>query len=225
MTHDSRLHVLALAATVALAGGCVSRSPAVGSETRGPGRVFLMRGIVNVPSFGMDALAARLRDRDVDARVCPWMSYRDLADYLIRSYREGDREPICIVGHSQGVDHAVFAMRELQKHDIPVELLVSIDEWFVHGVPTNVRRVVTIHKRDSSLHFADMDRARGGEVTWRDVDLRKNRTSPMPGLAYHFLIDRDPEVHRVIIQEVLRVCHARSEAGPPSHADGDGRRR
>jgi len=51
-----------------------------------------------------------------------------------------------------------------------------------------------------------MDSKRGAEVEWRDVDLRRNPFTHLPGLLYHLLIDSDPKAHKIIIDEVLQVC-------------------
>lgn len=200
---------LVLLAAAVVLSGCAPKRPLVRTETRRAGRVFLIRGLINIYSLGMDTLARKLREKEVDARPCQWMSYTDLTKYLIKSYKEGDREPICFVGHSQGVDDAIRVSRELKKHDIPVALLVGLEEWYVHEIPSNVRRVVTIHKRDSTLYFEDMGREEGRDARWRDVDLRKNPFDKMPGYVYHLYIDIDSKVHDIVMDEVLRICRRR----------------
>jgi hypothetical protein len=205
----------ACALALLFCAGCAPRRATVLSDSRRSGRVYLIRGLLNIYSLGMDSLARKLREDRVDARVSPWMSHVDLSRHLIKTYREGNREPICLIGHSQGVDHALSVARALQKENMNVHLMVSIEEWISHEIPSNVDRVVTIHKRESSLHFEAMDGARGREVEWRDVDLSKNAYDRTPGYTYHFFIDIDPRVHRIVLDEVLRVC---SDVRP--HVDG-----
>jgi len=204
--------ILFVAVAAESTSGCAPISAGVQSEFRRPGRVYLLRGLINIYSLGMDSLAGKLRAENIDARVAPWMSYGGLARQLIRDYRSGNHEPICLIGHSQGVDHALSVARSLQEERIPVDLIVSLDEWLSHEIPSNVDRVVTIHKRHSFLHYQRMTSERGREVEWRDVDLRKNPYDETPGYVYHFYLDIDPRVHRIVIAEVLRVCRPAAQA-------------
>jgi len=168
----------------------------------------------------MDSLGRKLREREVDARVCQWMSYSDLADYLIEQWNAGDREPICFIGHSQGVDDAIRVSRRLKEHGIPVALLVGLEEWWVDEIPSNVRRVVNIHKRDSTLYYEPMDNEHGAKAGWRDIDLRKNPFDAIPGYVYHLYIDVDDRVHGIIVDEVMNICLERSSSARGEPAPG-----
>jgi len=130
----------------ALAVGCAPKQSTVRSDLRRPGRVFVMRGLLDVYRFGMERLTRKLQKQNVDARLCQWLSHRDLTAYLIRTWEAGNREPICLIGHSQGSDKSIDVAQGLQKHGIPVALFISLDEWLSHEVPSNVRRVVAFHK-------------------------------------------------------------------------------
>ena len=60
----------------------------------GPGHVYLMRGLFNVFSLGMDELAAKIEAVGVSAEAISFTSWSSLGDSIIARYRAGDRQPI-----------------------------------------------------------------------------------------------------------------------------------
>src|ERR1700761_4771483 len=71
--------------------------------------VYLLRGLMNVFSLGMDTLAEELNARGVYATVDNHTSWQGLADQAAARYKAGTEGPIIIIGHSLGAD-AVMEM-------------------------------------------------------------------------------------------------------------------
>src|ERR1700712_714421 len=115
-TTPERPHYLLRAAmivTVAVAAvfGCGDAQAA----TRRAGHVYLMRGIFNVFSLGMDQIAYKLQGAGVAATVHNHTAWRGLADDMVAKSRSGNREPIILMGHSAGADATIDIARKLQE--------------------------------------------------------------------------------------------------------------
>lgn len=205
---------LCLCVFVLLSAGCASfRTCTVPAEHRRPGKVFIMRGVFNVFSLGLDTLAAKLRANGVDARICAYGSWPFLADYIIYLRQvEGDMEPIVLVGHSTGVDDIVWVAKRLDKEDIEVDLLVSLEDFISPKVPRNVRRVFNIHKRPSRLSMEPPGPGSNGRVEFIDFNLAKHKeVFPNFWLINHLNIEGNGAVHEVIIEEICRLLPATRE--------------
>ena len=110
-----------------------------------PGHVYLLRGLLNVFSLGMDQLAGKLQAAGVSASVHSYPGWRGLADEMIVKYRGGNREPIILMGHSNGADTTISIARRLQAANVPVALIVNFDPVSPEPIPANVRQVVNYY--------------------------------------------------------------------------------
>lgn len=118
------------------------------ANAAGPGHVYLMRGLANVFSLGMDQIEEQLRAQGIAAETRNHVSWRSIAAEIAADYR-GKRQlgPIAIVGHSYGATAATLLTAELEKQNVPVALVVAIDPSFEVSVGKNVRRAVAFHTR------------------------------------------------------------------------------
>ena len=69
--------------------------------------VYLLRGLMNIFSLGMDTLSEELNRRGVYATVHGYGDYQALADDAAVKYKAGKEGPIIIIGHSLGADAAM----------------------------------------------------------------------------------------------------------------------
>src|SRR5436305_12267948 len=81
--------------------------PAVASTANAaaPGsgaRVYLLRGVLNIFSLGLDQIAARLRAQGIPVTVANFVSWSSLADEAEAEYRSGRVRNINLVEHSFG---------------------------------------------------------------------------------------------------------------------------
>jgi len=192
----------AMAALLVLALGANSGS----AEPKGQPKahVYLLRGLMNIFSLGMDSLGEELQKRGVYATVHNHSEWQQLAQSAAAAYRAGNESPIILIGHSLGAD-SVMAMADYLDHNgVPVALVVPFDGTQSFAAPKNVSRLLNLTQRD----YAYMKAGVGFHGTLSNVDL-----SGDPSIS-HTTIDKSPRLHARVIAEVLAVVGNRK--GTPS---------
>ena len=99
-----------LTAVFALAVGITVAFGASAAQPQPRAHVYLLRGLLNIFSLGMDSLAEELKRRDVDATVHSYGEWQTLADQAAADYKARKEAPIILIGHSLGAD-AVIQVR------------------------------------------------------------------------------------------------------------------
>jgi len=168
--------------------------------------VYLLRGLMNIFSLGMDTLSEEFQRRGVNATVHSYGDWQGLADQAAARYRAGTEGPIILIGHSLGAD-AVMEMAEyLDRKGIPVALVIPFDGTQSFATPKNVGRLVNLTQRD----YAYMKRGPGFHGSLANVDV-----SGDPNIG-HISIDKSPRMHARAISEVLGVIGSghRAPAAP-----------
>ena len=117
--------------------------PATPSEV-GPARVYLLRGLMNVFSLGMDDLAQKLQHEGIPASVRNHIEEAQIVEEIASRYRAGDRRPIILIGHSLGADAVMMMSEQLGRLGVPVALVVLFDGTQPMAVSENVARVMNI---------------------------------------------------------------------------------
>jgi thioesterase domain-containing protein len=176
--------------------------------TQGAGHVYLLRGLLNVFSLGMDDLAAKIQGRGISASVHNHSEWQALADDIAAKYKAGNRAPIVLVGHSLGADAVMFMGEYLGKKGVPVALIVPFDGTGSFAASSNVARVMNLTQRD----YAHMRRGPGFRGELANIDM-----SGQPGID-HVNIDKSARLHAMVltkIQAVLGRGGSRT-ATPPS---------
>jgi pimeloyl-ACP methyl ester carboxylesterase len=178
--------------------------------------VYLLRGLMNIFSLGMDTLAEELNKRGVYATVHNHTEYQTLADQAAARYKAGTEGPIIIIGHSLGADAAMEMAEYLGRKGVPVALVVPFDGTASFSASSNVARVVNLTQRD----YAYMRRGAGFHGSLANVDVSSD-----PNID-HLTIDKSPRLHARVISEVLAVVggHRSIEPGTvsPTHVSAPG---
>jgi hypothetical protein len=117
--------------TPAHSAAVTTTTPAASAETGRP-YVYLLRGLLNVFSLGMDDLAAKLQRRGIAAGVYEYGQWESLCQDAAARWHSS-RTQIVIVGHSLGGDTVIYMANRLGQMGIPVALVVAFDP--VHPVP------------------------------------------------------------------------------------------
>ena len=195
--------LLTLVATLAI---CTDAEAANG---RRPGHVYLLRGIFNVFSLGMDQLAYKLEAVGVATTVANHTSWRGLADDMAAKYRAGNREPIILMGHSAGADATISIARRLQESGVPVALIVNFDPVSPDPVPSNVKQVVNYYVPAGWGAAVAADKKFKGQL----ANVNENATTN------HFSIDKDDGLQRQAIARVLAVTGG-ARRGPAKKKSG-----
>ncbi len=165
--------------------------------------VFLFRGLADVFSTGMDTLADELNHRGVAAVSLSHTDWKATADKIAVAYKAGEEGPIILIGHSLGADAVMEMADYLGDKAVPVALVVPVDGTQSFPAAGNVARVLNFTQRD----YAHMRPGPGFRGSLINVDL-----SGDPGID-HLNIDKSPQLHARVIQEVLAITGGR--ASPP----------
>lgn len=184
------------------------------SPTSDTGRpyVYLLRGLMNIFSLGMDDLAAKLQRRGIAAGVYEYGQWESLCQDAAARWRSS-RTQIVIVGHSLGGDAVIYMANRLGQMGIPVALVVAFDP--VHPVPLTggtTARFVNLYQSNNGWGAA-VPRGAGFHGELSNVDLRTR------GDISHTSIDKSARLHEIVIGRVLglgRPAAPKPIVGAPS---------
>ena len=166
--------------------------------------VYLFRGLADVFSTGMDTLADELNKRGVYATSHNHADWQELADKTAADYRAKKEGPIILIGHSLGADAAMEMADYLGDKGVPVALVIPFDGTQSFPAPGNVARVINFTQRD----YAYMRPGPGFRGSLNNVDLSSDRD------INHLNIDKSPQLHARVINEVLAVVGGHRMAAP-----------
>jgi len=199
--------VFALAVAIAVAFGA---SPGA-AQPQPRAHVYLLRGLFNVFSLGMDSLTEELKRRGVDATVHGYGEWQTLAARAAADYKAGKEAPIILIGHSLGADAVMEMAAYLGRKGVPVALVVPFDGTKSFAASDNVGRVLNLTQRD----YAYMRGGPGFHGTLANVDVSSD-----PNID-HINIDKSPRLHARVVAEVLAVVgnHKAASAKKGNGAD------
>jgi hypothetical protein len=172
-----------------------STKPSSKRVAQSAGHVYLLRGLLNVFSLGMDDLAAKIQARGISASVHNHSEWQTLADDITAKYKAGNRAPIVLVGHSLGADAVMFMGEYLGKNGVPVALIVPFDGTGSFAASRNVARVMNLTQRD----YAHMRRGAGFRGELSNIDM-----SGQPGID-HVNIDKSARLHSMVLSKIQAV--------------------
>lgn len=169
-------------------------------ETPSRGHVYLLRGLFNVFSTGMDDLGDKLNRRSIKATIHSHTAWRSLAEEAVARYQSGrGRGPIVIIGHSIGADSAVSMAERLNDQRIPVALVIAFDPVRPARIPPNVGRVLNLRLSTGLWWGAEIAAGTGSGASIENVDLAKDAD------VNHMNMDKVNRLHDRVILEVMRV--------------------
>jgi hypothetical protein len=193
-----------LAAVWMLAAGMILALGTGPSMAQSRAHVYLLRGLLNVFSLGMDTLAQELNQRGVYATVHNHTEWQSLADQAAANYKAGKEGPIIIIGHSLGADAVMEMSAYLGQRGVPVALAVPFDGTQSFAASGNIARLVNLTQRD----YAFMRKGANFKGSLVNVDVRSD-----PSID-HLNIDKSPRLHARVISEVLSVVGSHRMPAP-----------
>lgn len=159
----------------------------------GKPHVYLLRGLANIFSLGMDDLAAKLQARGINATVHSHADWQRLADAATAESRATRRPtPVIIIGHSLGADAAVYMANRVSGNGVPVPLVVTFDPVTPTTASASIGRVVNFYQGGGA----------GKPVAGPKVDNIDFAGSNAIG---HFNIDKLAELHERVIAMITRL--------------------
>lgn len=191
-----------MARDASITTGTLARPAPATTQASGT-RVYLIRGLADVFSRGMDDLGAKLRQRGYAATEHNHSEWEVIAATIAQRHRAtGGRESAVIIGHSLGADAVVYISNRLAAMNTPVALAVAYDPVTRLQVAGGARRFVNLFQSNNGW-AVPLSAAPSFRGRFQNVDLR--------GLQHlnHFNIEKDAQLHNQVIGWVR-------EAGSPA---------
>jgi hypothetical protein len=160
-------------------------------------QVDLFRGLADVFSRGMDTLTHKLNHQGYTARVFSTNQWPSAAQRIANQYSHQHKVIVVLIGHSLGGNAIFDAAYELDRRNIPVELLVSFDATNPRPVPKNVLHVVNFFQQNGFGKQVSAGPEFKGELT--NIDLTAET-----GLS-HTTIEKSPRLHAMVMQKITNV--------------------
>jgi hypothetical protein len=175
----------------ASANAAVPASGATGAH------VYLLRGVLNIFSLGLDDIAAKLQAQGIPVTVVNYLSWSSLADEAAAEYRSGRIRTIVLVGHSSGATVLPDMVERLDQLGAPVKLAIGLDSVFRTSLSGRVGRYINFYIADGN-----------GEPVARTKKLRGSlenvNVQNVPGVG-HITIDKNEIMQRKVISAIDSV--------------------
>jgi Thioesterase domain len=162
--------------------------------------VYLMRGLLNIFSLGMDQLAAQIARNSIDASVYNHSAEETVVRAIVQKYRGGDHGPYILVGHSLGADAVMLMAQQLNAQGVPVALVVPFDGTGSYAAPANVNCVFNLTQRN----YAYMQAGAGFHGKLSNVDVSSDTSID------HVTIDKSPRLQAMALKEILQAARGQS---------------
>jgi hypothetical protein len=178
-------------------------SPASGASTA---HVYLLRGVLNIFSLGLDDIAAKLRAQGVPVTVANFASWSSLADEAAAGHRSGKLKTIILVGHSSGATALPDMVAKLDQLGVPVKLAIGLDSVFRTSLKGRVGRYVNFYIANGA--GTPVERSGQFQGTLENVNVQN-----VPGVG-HMSIDKNQIMQQKVISEIDAVVFGRSVKKP-----------
>jgi Thioesterase domain len=162
--------------------------------------VYLMRGLLNIFSLGMDQLAAQIARNGIDASVYNHSVEESVVGTIVQKYRGGDHGPYILVGHSLGADAVMLMAQQLDAQGVPVALVVPFDGTESYAAPANVSCVVNLTQRK----YAYVQPGAGFRGKLSNVDVSSDTSID------HVTIDKSPRLQALALKEIMQAARGQS---------------
>jgi hypothetical protein len=202
----------ALALSMLTAPGAASArvtapAPAVTASTT---HVYLLRGVLNIFSLGLDDIAAQLRAQGIPVTIANFVSWSMLADEAAAGYRSGQIKTIILVGHSSGATALPDMIAKLGQQGVPVKLAIGLDSVFkTKLVAGNAERYINFYIANGAGEPVRRDDGFRGKLENVDVE-------SVPGVG-HITIEKNAIMQQKVIGAIDSVVFGgrRQPASPP----------
>jgi pimeloyl-ACP methyl ester carboxylesterase len=193
----SRLAIKCVAIVVIVFGASSAASAA--TNPGGHKKVYLLRGLTNVLSPGIDQLADELRKRNIDATVSNHAFSDSLATEAIADCKSGRVSSIVLVGHSLGASAAVSMAEQLRQAGLHVALIVTLDPVVRTVVPNNVHLLKNFYL--SSGVGTTVERGGKFRGMLQNVDMGRSDLG-------HVSLTTAPSIQKRIMQDIFAANSA-----------------
>jgi hypothetical protein len=183
--------VIALLLTVP--GSARAQGP---STVRPTAHVYLLRGVLNVFSMGMDQIAYKLEQRGIATTVTNYLLWSSVADEAAAAYKSGKVRTIILVGHSSGATVLPDMVERLTRAGAPVKLAIGLDSVFQTTLSGKVGRYINFYIGNGAGTRVARGKNLQGELSNVDVE-------NTPGGVGHITIDKNEIIQQKVISAIL----------------------
>jgi hypothetical protein len=170
------------------ANATATTAPATGAH------VYLLRGVLNIFSLGLDDIAAKLERQGIPVTVANFVSWSSLADDAAAEYRSGKVRTIILVGHSSGATALPDMVAKLGQLGVPVKLAIGLDSVFRTKLAGNAERYINFYVASGAGE--PVTRTRDFRGTLENVDVQA-----VPGVG-HLSIDKNQIMQQKVINAI-----------------------
>ncbi|GLH79503.1 hypothetical protein SSBR45G_44120 [Bradyrhizobium sp. SSBR45G] len=204
---------LALALVVPLGTGSVRAAPSqAAASAASTTHVYLLRGVLNIFSLGLDDIAAKLDSQGIPNTVANFVSWSSLADEAATAYKSGRIKTIILVGHSSGATALPDMINKLGQLGVPVKLAIGLDSVFkTKLVGGNAERYINFYIASGAGEPVRRDDGFRGKLENVDV-------ATVPGVG-HITIEKNQVMQQKVIGAIDSVVFGgkgRPGASPPT---------
>jgi len=189
-----------------------SARTATAGKPNGAAHVYLLRGLMNIFSLGMDDLAQKINRAGVAATVHEHGDWQRLSDEIAAKYKAGNHGAIILIGHSLGADAVMLMGERIGTLGVPVALIVPFDGTRSLAATGNVARVMNITQRD----YAYMKRGYGFRGELANVDVSGDES------IGHISIDKSARLHAMVVNKVVSVVGKGGLEQQPNTSQAEG---
>jgi len=159
--------------------------------------VYLLRGVLNIFSLGLDDIAARLQAQGIPVTVVNYLGWSSLADEAAAEYRSGRVKTIILVGHSSGATVLPDMVTRLDQLGAPVKLAIGLDSVFRTSLSGRVGRYINFYIGNGNGEPVAPTRQLRGS-------LENVNVQDVPGVG-HVTIDKNEVIQRKVIAAIDSV--------------------
>lgn len=188
----------AAAIAVLLLGLPLASSGAQAAGAPSQTHVYLVRGLLNVFSLGMDELAARLQRQGISASVHNHLAWASIADDAAAEYKSGRVKTIILVGHSSGATCLPDIVDRLSRQGVPVKLAIGLDSVFHTSLNGRVGRYINFYVANGA--GTRVEKSRNFQGTLENVDVEA-----VPGVS-HLTIDKNELIQQKVLAAIDAVA-------------------
>jgi hypothetical protein len=170
-----------------------------------PGEVYLIRGLANIFSLGLDASGKNYSKMGIENCIINHKHWRSIADDIVERNRKGQVSfPIVIIGHSLGANVTPQLATLIGRHNIEVSYAVMLDPVEPTSVGKNVKKIVNYYIPKSNKNKRLSPKA-GFKGVLDNIDVSKF------GGFDHFNIDSDKRLQKAMYTYTLELSNAFAE--------------
>ena len=162
--------------------------------------VYLVRGVLNIFSLGLDEIAAKLQQQGITATVHNHLSWASIADEAAAEYKSGRVKTIILVGHSSGATVLPDIVARLDQLGAPVKLAIGLDSVFRTSLTGRVGRYINFYVANGA--GTPVEKTKQLRGTLENVDVEKIGVG-------HLTIDKNQIMQQKVIDAIDGVVLSR----------------